>query len=62
MRFQSPCTTCTITSAAFTRRYGLPLAMAAGMTDKLWSIGDIVKVLEDWEDPKTNAKPKGSSC
>jgi hypothetical protein len=24
-------------------------AMAAGVTDKLWSIGDIVKVLEDWE-------------
>jgi hypothetical protein len=21
----------------------------AGVTDKLWSIGDIVKVLEDWE-------------
>jgi len=37
-------------------------AMAAGMTDKLWSIGDIVKVSEDWEDSQTNAKPKGSSC
>jgi hypothetical protein len=24
-------------------------AMAAGVTDRLWSIGDIVKVLEDWE-------------
>jgi IS1 family transposase len=24
-------------------------AMAAGVTDKLWEIGDIVKVLEDWE-------------
>jgi hypothetical protein len=24
-------------------------AMAAGVTDKLWSIGDIVKLLEDWE-------------
>jgi IS1 family transposase len=25
-------------------------AMAAGVTDRLWSIGDMVKVLEDWED------------
>jgi hypothetical protein len=24
-------------------------AMAAGVTDKLWSIGDMVKVLENWE-------------
>jgi hypothetical protein len=24
-------------------------AMAAGVTDKLWEIADIVKVLEDWE-------------
>jgi len=24
-------------------------AMAAGVTDKLWEIGDVVKVLEDWE-------------
>ena len=24
-------------------------AMAAGVTDKLWEIIDIVKVLEDWE-------------
>jgi hypothetical protein len=23
--------------------------MAAGVTDRLWGIGDIVKVLEDWE-------------
>ena len=23
--------------------------MAAGVTDRLWEIGDIVKVLEDWE-------------
>jgi len=23
--------------------------MAAGVTDKLWEIGDIVKVLEEWE-------------
>jgi hypothetical protein len=25
-------------------------AMAAGVTDRLWQIGDIVKVLEDWEE------------
>jgi hypothetical protein len=25
-------------------------AMAAGVTDKLWGISDIVKVLEDWEE------------
>jgi hypothetical protein len=24
-------------------------AMAAGMTEKLWEIDDVVKVLEDWE-------------
>lgn len=24
-------------------------AMAAGVTDKLWEIGDVVKVLENWE-------------
>jgi hypothetical protein len=24
-------------------------AMAAGVTDKLWKIGDLMKVLEDWE-------------
>ncbi len=24
-------------------------AMAAGVTSKLWEIGDMVKVLEDWE-------------
>ena len=24
-------------------------AMAAGVTDKLWEISDVVKVLEDWE-------------
>jgi hypothetical protein len=24
-------------------------AMAAGVTDRLWEISDIVKVLEDWE-------------
>jgi hypothetical protein len=24
-------------------------AMAAGVTDRLWEIGDIVQVLEDWE-------------
>jgi hypothetical protein len=23
--------------------------MAAGVTDKLWEIGDVVKMLEDWE-------------
>jgi hypothetical protein len=24
-------------------------AMAAGLTERLWGIGDMVKVLEDWE-------------
>ena len=24
-------------------------AMAAGVTERLWEIGDMVKVLEDWE-------------
>ena len=27
-------------------------AMAAKVTDRLWEIGDIVKVLEDWETAK----------
>jgi hypothetical protein len=31
-------------------------AMAAGVTDKLWGIGDIVKVLEDWERLRTLAE------
>ncbi len=26
--------------------------MAAGVTKRLWEIGDIVKVLEDWEAAK----------
>jgi hypothetical protein len=26
--------------------------MAAGVTDKLWEISDMVKVLEDWETQK----------
>ena len=25
-------------------------AMAAGVTDRLWEVADIVKVLEDWEE------------
>ena len=37
-------------------------AMAAGVTDKLWEMSDMVKVLEDWEDVQANAKPKGSGC
>jgi hypothetical protein len=37
-------------------------AMAAGVTDKLWEMSDMVKVLEDWEDIQTSAKPKGSGC
>ena len=32
-------------------------AMAAGVTDKLWEVSDIVQVLEDWE-AKTKAAPK----
>jgi hypothetical protein len=27
----------------------ITLAMAAGVTDRLWSVGDKVKVLEIWE-------------
>ena len=33
-------------------------AMAAGVTDKLWEISDIVKVLEDWEAINASAKPQ----
>jgi hypothetical protein len=27
-------------------------AMAAGVTDKLWSLADLVQVIEDWEAEK----------
>jgi hypothetical protein len=30
-------------------------AMAAGVTDKLWEMSDMVKVLEDWEASATMA-------
>ena len=40
-------------------------AMDAGATDKLWEIGDVVKVLEDWEaaksDPSIRASGRGIS-
>jgi len=29
--------------------------MAAGVTDKLWEIGDVVKMLEDWKSHKVAA-------
>lgn len=37
-------------------------AMAAGATDRLWGIGDIVKLLEDWESAKLAPSQKGSGC
>jgi len=30
-------------------------AMAAGVTDRLWEIGDVVKMLEDWESQQKQA-------
>ena len=30
-------------------------AMAAGVTDKLWEMSDMVKVLEDWESSRAAA-------
>ena len=30
-------------------------AMAAGVTDRLWEISDVVKVLEDWEGQQRQA-------
>jgi IS1 family transposase len=30
-------------------------AMAAGVTDRLWEIGDVVKMLEDWENQQKQA-------
>jgi hypothetical protein len=30
-------------------------AMAAGLTDMLWEIGDVVKMLEDWEGQQKKA-------
>ena len=35
--------------ARILRRFRVTPAMAAGVTGKLWEIGDVVKVLEDWE-------------
>jgi hypothetical protein len=32
-------------------------AMAAGVTEELWEIGDVVKVLEDWEGRNDVASP-----
>jgi hypothetical protein len=52
----SRCTTCITISGASIRRCGLPLAMAAGVTDKLWSVGDIVSILEAWEMASVHAK------
>ena len=31
------------------KAHRLTPAMAAGITDRLWEVADIVKVLEDWE-------------
>lgn len=31
------------------KAHRLAPAMAAGITDRLWEVADIVKVLEDWE-------------
>lgn len=28
-------------------------AMASGISDRLWDIGDIVKLVEEWEIPST---------
>src|SRR5258706_11486497 len=36
-------------------------AMAAGVTDRLWGIGDIVKVLEDWEQCQVASQRVSSS-
>jgi hypothetical protein len=37
-------------------------AMLAGVTDRLWDLSDIVRVVEDWESEreKTNAMQKDS--
>ena len=32
-------------------------AMAAGVTDRLWEVADIVSVLEDWERRKLGREP-----
>jgi hypothetical protein len=45
-------------------RIGWRSAMAAGVTDRLWEVADIVKVLEDWERnplPRNLTNPTGSS-
>jgi hypothetical protein len=34
-------------------------AMAAGVTDKLWEMSDMVKVLEDWEAGQKATEPMG---
>ena len=34
-------------------------AMAAGVTDRLWEIGDMVQVLEDWENTTSGGEDAG---
>ena len=38
---------------AFTRPFGVTPAMAAGVTGRLWELGDLVAVLEEWEDSQS---------
>ena len=49
MRTRWRCISCITILYASIRRSKVTPAMAAGATDKLWEIGDIVEVLERWE-------------
>jgi hypothetical protein len=33
-------------------KHRMPPAMAAGVTDRVWEVADVVKELEDWEQRK----------
>ena len=36
-------------ASAYRETLRVTAAMAAGVTDRLWEISDVVKMLEDWE-------------
>jgi hypothetical protein len=42
-------TACVIQSARINSSVRMSPAMAARVTDRLWDIGDIVKLIEEWE-------------
>ena len=46
---RSRSTSCTTISFGFTRRFRCTPAMEAGVTDRLWSLEDMVGIVDEWE-------------